>query len=680
MGRPRPPSGSRASPAVAVTPAGRGRWLHAALVCAMLVLCAVLAVTSLITDSITFDETAHLASGLSYLKTGDFRLSPEHPPLGKMWAAWPLLFVYNRWPAPDAKTWTDVQLFEFGREWLYSMNDGQHLMLVGRGMMVVLLLATCLTTYTIARRLWGPTAGLVALGIAALSPELLAHGRLVTTDLPVTLCFALTLLAFSGLVQRVSWPRLIAAALALTATALTKLSWPLLLPAIVAMAAIAILRRQPIEIGVATRAGGTQAATAAPRSLTRRRERLVAGLGAGVFVALFVWVGIWACYGWRLSVVAPLPAGADSPAAREQLDKTVEKLALDWHRALHRTDGTPKPGLLAAFLRLAAPTDLLPDAYMLGLALTLQYSGPRLSYLMGEFSDRGWLSYFPIAFAIKTPVATMALLAAGLAALVLRRARSRDTILLAGLLVFAVVYLAYMINGRLNIGLRHILPVYPVFYVLAGASAAWLATRVGRVLVGLALAWLLVANLLAHPHYLSYFNELVGGPSRGYLYLADSNVDWGQDLLRLRKYARQHPTESIKLSYFGSAYPTYYLPCKSLPSYFEFLPRADLVGGTYVVSVTQLLGVYDAEIRDPFWSEQRRKAYGELRRIAGSIAAPDEPEELKKRREQAATEFGQLRYKRLLNGLRHRDPDARIGQSLFLYHLTDADVAELTRP
>ncbi|MCK4342915.1 MAG: hypothetical protein KAY37_14470, partial [Phycisphaerae bacterium] len=356
------------------------------------------------------------------------------------------------------------------------------------------------------------------------------------------------------------------------------------------------------------------------------------------------------------------------------------KILFDWQIAMHNHDGTPRRGLMPTFLRFSVVHGLLPEAYLLGLARTSHFTGQRRAYLMGEYSDTGWRSYFPLAFAVKTPLPIQLLLLAGVAALVLRRARIHDVVLLAGLLGFGLIYGAFMIKSSVNIGHRHLLPLYPLIFVLASASAVWLTTRLGRWLAGGALLWLLIANLWVHPHYLAYYNELIGGPSRGYHYLVDSSTDWGQDLLRLAEYAERHPGESIKLAYFGSAVPTRYLACTSLASYFDFGPRAELNAGTYVVSVTQLTGVYDLEIRDTFWTPRYRAGYAALGELASRPPAEGEPPEVRERRAEAAREFEELRHKRLLNRLRRREPDDRIGYSLLVYRLSDADVERLTRP
>jgi hypothetical protein len=640
---------------------------------ALLVLTTVLAVTSLVRDSITFDETSHLTAGMSYLKTGDFRLAPDHPPLAKIWCALPLLFMRQEWPADD-ENWQRSEVYPFGRRWLCVLNDPQRLIVPARCMMVVWLLATCLTTYALARRLFGPTAGLLALALASLSPTLLAHGRLVTTDLPITLFTALTLLAYARLLERFTWPRLLAAALTLAASAVTKMSWPLILPGLAAMGLL-FLFPLPRREGAG---GGSHPALPLRGGGVAGRATLLAA--TTLFMAAVVALGIWTCYGWRATVVPPLKEPAADAAARTAREEAIAGLAQRAQRALtDRRTGAPRTGLTPTLVRGLAATGVLPEAYVLGLALTVEATQERGSYLHGSYANTGYAAYFPIAFAIKTPLATMGLLLAGMAALALRCIRSRDRVLLGGLVAFALVYAAAAIVGGLNIGQRHLLPLYPVLFVIGSAAAGWLTSRSGRWLVGGALAWLLAANLYIHPQYLAYFNELIGGPRHGYEWLADSNIDWGQDLVRLGAYARKHPAGQIKLAYFGSALPTRYVACTALPSYYEFEPQAALTSGTYVISVTQLLGVYDIYVRDEFWNADAVHTYEVLRRFVAartdSTSAPNEQSQ----RARLTKQYEDMRTYRLLNRLRHRPPDDYVGYSMFVYRLTATDLAQLTR-
>ncbi|MEW6249727.1 MAG: glycosyltransferase family 39 protein [Planctomycetota bacterium] len=657
----------------------------------MLVLNGALALSALAGDSITFDETSHLTAGVSFWKTGDCRCTPDHPPFGKLWAALPLLFVENQWPGPDHRAWITPDSFTLGREWLFVLNKarGHGLVVLARAMVVVLLLGTCLATYALARRAWGPRAGLLALALAALSPTLLAHGRLVTTDMPIALCTALTLLSGARLAERVTWGRLALAGLALAGASLAKFSWPVVLAGVVAMGVAAVLRKRPLDVRLwpfhraSGSPAGAQERAAAPGEVAGRLPRALVVSGLAVALGLTVWAGIWTGYGWRYSMLAPLPpdATAETHAQREQ---TLAVVARERAETVLGERGMTQGGIVPAVLRFVDRSRLLPETYTLGLAQTLERTATRGAYLMGEYSSTGWWSYFPIAFAIKTPVATQLLILAGFAAILLRRVRPRDGALVLGLGGYAVIFTASVLNARLNIGHRHLLPLYPVLFVFAGAAAAWLMTRAGQVLVGAALVWLAGANLWIRPNYLAYFNELIGGPARGHLWLADANIDWGQDLIRLRRYADAHPDQPVKLAYFGSAPPTYYLRCQALPSHHKFVPPTELTPGLYAISVTQLLGVYFEQGRGEYWrAPENQQRYAELaRRAAEARAAELSTDRAQLTLDQRAVvdAYRELAAWRLISRLRHERPDARAGYSIFLYDLAESELKELLRP
>ncbi len=690
------------------------RRLRIAAVTGLLVISAALAITSLLGDSITYDETSHLTAGMSVLKTGDYRLAPDHPPLAKLWATWPLLLVHNVWPPADHPGWIEADMFKLGRTWLFELNDGDRLLRIARCMIVVLLLALLAAIYFAGRRLFGPRSGLLALVLAALSPTLLAHGRLVTTDLPIAVCIFLTLLAFARLMQRFTGWRLLAVAAALGAASVTKMSWPLVLPALLIMAAVAIWRSEP---------------TGQPARPRLRRILHAAGIFG--ILAVTTSAAIWTCYGWRTSMFAggiaeKVAAGTADPVSRS----LVEKFEEAWPRMLHDESGKPRAGMLPAFLQFARAHHLLPDAYLFGLAWTLENTSLRSSYFCGEVSNTGTAMYFPVAFAIKTPIPTLVLVLTGISALVrqwrLARARQAaektraetepsqrdqparggtsdpapgaaagggcgDPVLLAGMLSFVLIYSVYVISSNYNIGQRHLLPIYPILYVVAGASAHWLSTRPGRWLVPAALAWLIAANAFIYPNYLAYFNEFIGGPDNGYKYLADSNLDWGQDLKRLATYARRHPNDTFKLAYFGSDIPARYgFHCQLLPCSFDTGSAKVLDGGgRYVISATFLVGLYVDYAPSLYWEhnvepevDAQAAAFRDTYRTLhdGKPALADLTPEQQRELQRAATRYPEMRWGRFLYNLRQRPPVERIGRSLFVYRLTQKDIDDLTMP
>lgn len=661
---------------------GTGRKLaphgHAAALAGLLTLSAILAFTSLPGDSVTFDETSHLTAGMSYLRTGDFRLAPEHPPLAKMWAALPLLLVPNQWPGPQTPAWRMGEYWAVGQRWLFELNDGQRLVVYARAMMLIVMLATAGAVYALARTLFGASAGLVALASAALGPTLLAHGRLVTTDVPATLLAALVLLAFHALTQRISLLRVVAAGAVLAGLALVKMSWVLVLPALAAMLVAAGLGRPPIELvpPLAWRGGRSphhpdrerKRGGAGPRRIELRTPaaRLAALCAASLAIALAVWAGIWSCYGFRYSPFR----GADRDAALMMPTTTrgqplPQTMAAAWDAVLRDAEtGRPLTGLIPTIVRRARDARLLPEAYLYGLAFTDKTTRSRPAYLCGRISERGWYAYFPLAIAIKTPLPTLLLALAGLAALLGGRVHPARPRLWAGLLIFTLLYLLVAIAARLNIGHRHVLPFYLLIWALAGAAGAWARSRGGRLVIGGSLAWLALSSVLAWPHYLSYFNDAVGGPRRGHLYLADSNIDWGQDLRRLADFVRRKPQERLYLSYFGSADPRAYgLEAERLPGFLPPRGIADPGPGTHVISVTNLLGVYLPEAREEYWEAPDARA--RYRRLLQTAATPAEIEERRR-----------LQFGRLVCALRRRAPDERVGWSLWVYRVSSAELQD----
>jgi 4-amino-4-deoxy-L-arabinose transferase-like glycosyltransferase len=229
------------------------------------------------------------------------------------------------------------------------------------------------------------------------------------------------------------------------------------------------------------------------------------------------------------------------------------------HRLIHATSTV---GIILAVSALVIPAVYLFEGWgpwLSGLRhlLAIAQAG-RSSFYMGEYSYEGWWSYYLGAFLLKTPLGTLALV---VLALGLQTARARLTWPAAVFLLSPVIVVfAVTTQSRVAVGLRYILPVYPFLFVLAGrvATVPW---RRSRLAVGLAYASLLVAvlsSLRVSPHQLAYFNELVGGPDRGYRYLLDSNLDWGQDLKGVRAYMDREKLPIIYLSYFGTAPPAYY--------------------------------------------------------------------------------------------------------------------------
>ncbi|HEX6738681.1 MAG TPA: glycosyltransferase family 39 protein [Vicinamibacteria bacterium] len=538
---------------------------------AALALYAALAVTSLRRKSATFDECAHLPAAYTHLALQDYRLSPDHPPLVKHLAALPLLLGGARFDRDDPM-FAQRRQWELGRRFLYRWNDADTLFLWGRSAIVLLGALLAVSVFLWARRLFGARAAALALFLCVLNPEMLAHGQLVTTDLGAALFIFLAVVAFERLTEQPTPARVALAGAALGAGLATKFSALGLLP-ILAVLAVAALRGRKVRPAAAAAAAAGMAATA-------------------VLV-------IWAAYGFH---------------ARFSADPAVDA-AIEWQRL------TPENPAIAQPVLLARRLSLLPDPYLFGFFRFFKHSESRPAFLLGRRSEGGSWYYFPVTFLVKTPLALLALL--GLAVATRARApaplRPRAE---AFVWLPVAVYLLMTLTRGIHIGHRHLLPIYPFLFVAAGRAAAWAfpgdrpwrdsLRAVPGIAVAALCAWQLGATLWIHPHYLAYFNELVGGPRNGYRLLADSNLDWGQDLKELRAYLERRGITECKLSYFGTADPEYHhVPCRLLPGYMLPRPRAVVsevrTGEWLAVSATNLQGLYVEPEVEPLMALLRQR-------------------------------------------------------------------------
>jgi len=219
------------------------------------------------------------------------------------------------------------------------------------------------------------------------------------------------------------------------------------------------------------------------------------------------------------------------------------------------------------------------------------------TFLLGSYSQEGWWYYFPVAFAVKTPLPTLIMIFASFAFAWKTKALTKSL----PLLIPVAIYFAISMMVTLNIGYRHLLPVLPLLFVFASqmAEIRWKANSKMAWALSVLAVWLAVGTWSISPHYIAYFNEIAGGPEGGKRALVDSNLDWGQDLIGLREYMKREGIESVKLSYFGSAYPEAYgINYEPLPGFirhwwpYNTSPPVltNLAPGVYAISVTNLQG------------------------------------------------------------------------------------------
>lgn len=503
------------------------RWIAAAL----LVLLAVQALSSMVQKSVTVDEITYLTAGAYHLRTGDFHYNQTNPPLMKLVAGLPLLALGLDLPARDGdvRRWTQVEQWRFARDFLYdNRRDADTILLIARLPSVAISLLLGCLVYGWSRRLYGEWGGLLSLGLYCLSPNILAHSRLATQDIGLaaavfacTYCFwrstrggrpaAIVLFGLTlGLGLLIKTP----AAFSLAAFGSYGL-W-----CVVRNEAPPLPERMPLLRHMAGRAGPWG-----------RAVSLLFILSVGGVVALFV---VNAGYGFQ-GTLAPL---------REQLPLLFEP-EQEAGSVLRQTLGS-----------LRVP---LPSAFVEGLHFqtTLQAVSGSV-YFAGRIHESGLWYLTLAALLLKVPLPVLALFGAAL----WQRARSGGALEAERLLLLVIgaYLLAFTWMGQMGGLVRYVLPIFPCALVIIGRLLApgRLAGRPARAAVAVAVAWTAAASWSIHPHYLAYFNELIGGSDNGYRYLADSNLDWGQDLGGLKIWMEENDIERIQLAYFGSADAEHY--------------------------------------------------------------------------------------------------------------------------
>ncbi len=618
---------------------------------------AVLAVTATAEKCMTSDEIAHHDAGHAYNTLGDYRLQPENGNLPQRLAALPMTLAGVPPPPTGTPAWRTADVWNHGHAFFYRQGLlTDEWVWLGRAMIALVSAATGLIVFFWSRALFGWRGAFLSLVLFVFCPAFLAHGALATSDMVMTFCFVASVGAWWRHLEKpgAGWAAISATALGLAFVA--KFS-AVLLPPMLAL------------IGVGWAIGEAKTAGWKPPLVRLARSTLLH--------AAATWAIIWAFYGFRFGAFAPeLAAGASFNHG--------------WPWIL---PGMGATGDVIAWLR---DHHALPEAWLYGLAFVLQFSKARGAFMAGDYSVGGWVSFFPYAFAIKTTLPLLLLLAGGAIAGALAATRKKIAALrpLLPLAVLFGVYWATSLASHLNIGHRHILPTYPVLFIAAGWLGRWLGWRTPlacAAIAGLAL-WHAGESLRARPHYLAYFNQLVGGSENGWRHLVDSSLDWGQDLPGLKRWIDGHARgERIFLSYFGTGDPAYEgIRATLLPTLPEVgAPRRwhALEPGVYAIGATMLQHVYSKVRGD--WTLELEREYQRLRATEPELLAfQDNPARRAALLRDVPAEnwraawrrYEELRFARLCHYLRVRRADATIGHSIRIYRLDAAEIAAATGP
>lgn len=498
----------------------KSRWAISAgvlLLSAALILQLALSVRG---ESQTWDEGDHIFAGYMMWTRADFGLNPEHPPLAKLLATVPLLGDSLRVPQLQNR-YFKTEAFLDGRDFVFG-NDFDSILFRTRMAASILTLALVLLVFFAAREMFGVGAGFIAMALVVFEPNVLANGAVVATDVGLSCFMFASVYAFYRYVKSPSVIRLVVTGVAAGLALSVKHTGLFVFPILLLLAFCEWLGE------------------------TRRAREAVRLATALVAVGLIAVALLWAFYGFRYQ------ARPDGLA----LNPPLAGLA-----------GELKPREAAA-VTTVAHWRALPESYLYGLVDVRQIEDNSRSYVLGKVYPRGVWFYFPVAFAVKSTLAFLALFAMAIFAMATRRFSCRREILF--LTIPPAFHLLVSMSSGLNIGVRHILPLFVFFSVLI-AGASWALIRRDRLwavsVFGLLLIHVL-SSVRSYPTYLAYSNELWGGPSNTYKYLTDANTDWGQQLKSAKKYLDAHGVKQCWFAFFAQTVvepSAYGIPCKPLP-------------------------------------------------------------------------------------------------------------------
>jgi Dolichyl-phosphate-mannose-protein mannosyltransferase len=527
---------------VARSATGRATFSTAVLPAILLVVYLVQCAWFIQSQSLTFDEPTDISAGLGLWRTGQYsggEAMNDHPPLARLLCTLPAIstrFQIGDKVAPNAESvaWRNSDFTSFDRlqpspeaiAWHTRPVDA----LLGAGLGLLLWLA--------ARSVFSAPAANFVLALFAFSPSLIAHFSLgATNDGVMTLMFLATVFQLYRWRRDPSRLQTVLLGLVLGGLLITKAS---VLP-FFGLALVFMLVLKPGSIAI------------------RPTEW---NWGKALVALVLSCVVVWGAYRFHVSKVS---LAVNDTHLRVVIPNRPDPIVRESTRAFGIT--VPVPAL----------------EYVQGLAYQIRHAGGgHYGFLLGRPYVGGSKLFFPMVVLLKWPTIVLLLFLASLGLLVLRRnSLSQDFALWA---VFPVLYFFLAVFAKLNLGERYILPVYPFALLLCGSL--WQRTSRRRAIPILLLSALIlhVGDVLRYsPDYLSYFNLFVR-PTNSYQLLSDSNVDWGEGLIALRNYQREHPSVPIHLAYFGSVAPDAY-GVKAIP-----LMPGERASGTVIVSANFLSG------------------------------------------------------------------------------------------
>ncbi len=459
--------------------------------------------------SITNDEIVMIPAAYYHLVGNNYQLVSEHPPLSKLVAGTSFLFLQPNEGTSSEVTAENSPDYE---KWQYYLGFWEHnrdrfeaISFWPRVPMILLTAALGLLLFRFARQLFGARAAVLSVVLFALEPTVLAHGRVVQTDIPAAFGWLLFFMALWSYAKEPTVRRAIFLGIAAAIAILAKFSMLLTGP-VLAVFFLILLRRA-----------------------MRAKKYPAMVVTHGGLVALVILVTINAAYFFQ--------------------HRSLTDSDLRWISGAYPANTATITTLVSLL------SHLLPTDFVLGILFQFWHNGVGHSAsLLGMYGQMGWWYYFPVAFALKTTLPFLGLSLGSLAWATYRGIKRRDARFFWLLLPFAI-YTVFVLFSNIDIGVRYYLPAYPFLFILGGALLDELLKSKRLYQAGVALAlilivWTMIEAVRAYPNHMSYMNQLAGRAPHWW-YLSDSNVEWGDDARGLAEFLRARGETSVGQAFLG---------------------------------------------------------------------------------------------------------------------------------
>ena len=586
-------------------------------------------------DSATFDEVAHIPAGYSYITEQDMRLNPEHPPLLKDLIGLPIAFLNLNFDKTQPfwtgeglnRIWDDGQ-WQAGKYLLYEGNDNaDQILFLARLPIIAISVILGLFLFMWGKEIAGVLGGLFVLTLYAFDPNILGHNHYVTTDIGIAAFLTFAFYYFLKFIKNPTWKNVFIGGFFLGLVNLVKFSslmaYPILGLVILVYPLVKKISHEEEN----------------DKGKILRTKLFFSYLGKGIAALAISMVVVWILY---FVNTYNMP--------HEIINRQINfSFPLDDHNPLSMTTNKVLSTINSVPL-------LKPFAeYFLGVAMVFKrVAGGNGTYFLNNVSSKASPIYFPLVFAIKETIPFLLLIVFSLFITTqqiinstissLKEKTSKKNfrrfmqtgVMQYTLFGFIFLYALLSITGNLNIGLRHLFPVMPLAYLLVTKKVFdfirnkhRLTTHQLHILLAILIIWIMFIPFFSYPGYVSYFNETIGGSKNGYKYVTDSNVDWGQDLKRLKIFLQDNPEiKKINVDYFGGGDPEYYLDDQYISGWDSKRP---IEAGWYAISVNSLqISIYNKVNKTPennyAWTEQLKP----VTMIGNSIMIYHVPEKILK--------------------------------------------------